>query len=151
MLRCWVVRHKSRGNRPMGKQGISEQQNQYFCHGPPALCTYHPLCVKCPTPIASTWPIPLPLSGLDPLSPFRRGRYCLLISTTAVLPDLPALTSFLSHAVSKSSFPSDIMYVLHLLVYCLAPPTSKGGDFAFSVSCYAHSTKTKVWHVEGAR
>lgn len=48
-----------------------------------------------------------------------------------MLPDILALTIFLTYFLSKALFSSDIIYVLHLLVYCLAPPpTSMGRDFA---------------------
>ena len=126
------VRHRSKGNRPMGKKRISEQQNNCFSNVPQGLCTYHLCCLKHLIPTPSTWwLIPLLPSGLESLSPFWRGLYCCLISKSAMLPDLLALTIFLTYFLSKALFSSAI-YVLHLLVYCLAPlPTSMGRDFAY--------------------
>lgn len=77
----------------MGKQGTSQQQKKYFSNMPQGLCTYHSLCLKCPTPLPSTGLIPLPPSGLHSLSPFWKGLYCLLTSKTEMLPE-PLKLSF---------------------------------------------------------
>lgn len=92
VLLCWAVRHRSRGNRLLGKQGISEQQSKYFLKCPRAFAqTIHSAWNALLYP--STWLIPLPPSGLDSLSPFWTGLYCVSSSLLRLVPDLPALLS----------------------------------------------------------